>query len=150
MTKFSLFRRLQPVAFSCIKRTGFVILLSSVFLVAKSQENQPEHFSKQLSFLSDNDFYLFQGKDGYYTNGFMLNYDKLHHSKWNRFLKQVDEFTFGQKMYTAYSRKIHTPDQIDRPITGYLFLQFSRSDFLKTNQLFQWRISAGTIGKASL
>ncbi|MGN6804284.1 MAG: lipid A-modifier LpxR family protein [Ginsengibacter sp.] len=150
MTKFSLFRRLQPVAFSCIKRTGFVILFSSVFLVAKSQEKQPEHFSKQLSFLSDNDFYLFQGKDGYYTNGFMLNYDEVHHSKRGSFLKQVDQFTFGQKMYTAYSRKIHSPDQIDRPITGYLFLQFSRSDFLKKNQMFQWGIAAGTIGKASL
>jgi len=136
--------------FSFHKKCTGTLLLLLVFFSSHAQINGTKSFSKELSFVSDNDFYLFQGKDGYYTNGFMLNYSKIHHSKRETFLKQVDEFSLGQKMYTAYSRKIHTVDQIDRPVTGYLYLQFLRTDFLKQNQLFQWGISAGTIGKASL
>jgi hypothetical protein len=150
MMPFSPFKKQQTITFSCLERIGLAFLVSTIFLSAKSQQNRPEHFSKQLSFVSDNDFYLLQGNDGYYTNGFILNYNKLHNSKRSGILKQVDQFTLGQKMYTGYSRTIYSPDEIDRPITGYLFFKFSRSDFFIKNQMFQWGLSAGTIGKASL
>jgi len=120
------------------------------FFSSEGQRNASSHFSKQLSFITENDFYLMQGKDGYHTNGIMFNYSIIHHSKRSSFVKQVDQFEIGQKMYTAFSRKIFTPDQIDRPITGYLYGQFLRTGFLKSRQFLQWGISAGTIGKASL
>jgi len=124
------------------------MLLLLTFFSSKGQK--PNHFSKQLFFLTENDFYLLQGKDGYYTNGIMFNYSTIHQSGRTSVIKQVDQFEMGQKMFTAYSRKIYHVDQIDRPITGYLYLQFLRTNFLKKNQFWQWGISAGTIGKASL
>jgi hypothetical protein len=124
------------------------MLLLFCFFSSRGQKNT-NHFSKQISLITENDFYLLQGKDGYYTNGIMFNYSKIHHSKRSSFLKQVDEFELGQKLFTPFSRKIYKVDQIDRPITGYLYAQFLRTDFLKNHQFFQWGISGGTIGKAS-
>jgi hypothetical protein len=125
-------------------------LLVFCFFSSEGQHNAANHFSKQLSFITENDYYLMQGKDGYYTNGIIFNYSAIHRSKSTSFIKQVDQFEIGQKMYTAFSRKIFTPDQIDRPVTGYLYGQFLRTGFLRRRQFFQWGISAGTIGKASL
>ncbi len=90
-----------------------------------------------------------QGKDGYYTNGIMFNYSKIHHSKNPSYIKQVDLFEIGQKLFTPFSRKIYNVDEIDRPVTGYLYLQFLRTGFLKNHQFFEFGISAGTIGKAA-
>lgn len=117
---------------------------------SRGQENGTRSFSKQLSVLTDNDYYLLQGKDGYYTNGLILNYSRIHASKKPAIIKQVNQYEAGQKLYTPFSRKITTTSEIDRPITGYLYGKFSQSDFLKNNQLFQWSISVGTIGKAAL
>ncbi len=133
-----------PKKFTC----AFILLL--LFFSSQGQKATHENFSKQLSFITENDFFLMQGKDGYYTNGIMFNYSTSHRSKKPSFIKQVDQFELGQKIFTAYSRKIHTPDQIDRPVTGYLYGQFLRTGFLKRRQFLQWGISAGTIGKASL
>lgn len=107
-------------------------------------------FSKQLTVSTENDRYLLQGKDGYYTNGLLINYSKVHVAKNINSLKQVDQYEIGQKMYTPYSRKILMPSQIDRPITGYLYAKFTRSNFVQHNQLWQWGASVGAIGKASL
>ncbi len=133
-----------------IKKIPLTSILLLCFFSSKGQESTSSHFSKQLSFVTENDFYLMQGKDGYYTNGIMFNFSTIHHSKKASFIKQVDHFKLGQKIFTAFSRKIHTPDQIDRPVTGYLYGQFLRTGFLKRRQFLQWGISAGTIGKASL
>ena len=127
-----------------------LILPLFFFFSSKAQDSNSKIFSKQISITTENDYYLFQGKDAYYTNGIILNYSKIHHARKTTFLKQIDQYEIGQKLYTAFSRKIYHPEQIDRPITGYLYAKFSRSDFMKNNQLFQWGISAGTIGKAAL
>ncbi len=132
------------VKFICV--TVFLLF----FLSSKAQRTNINGFSKQFSILTENDFYLFRGKDGYYTNGLVFNYGKVHHSRKAAFIKQVDQFEIGQKLFTPFSRKIYTVSQIDRPITGYLYGKFSRFDFMEHNQLFQWGISIGAIGKASL
>jgi lipid A 3-O-deacylase len=124
----------------------FVCLFS--FSVSYAQPGEPKSFSQQLSLTNDNDRYLFQGKDGYYTNGLAINYTRVKKNKKSN-NKQVNDFEIGQKLYTPYSRKIYVPSQIDRPVTGYLYGKFTRSNFLKSNQLWQWGISVGTIGKAS-
>lgn len=137
-------RNLIRVKFICV--TIFLLF----FLSSKAQHTKTKSFSKQFSILTENDFYLFQGKDGYYTNGLIFNYSKVHHSREPVFIKQIDQYEIGQKLYTPFSRKIYNISQIDRPITGYLYAKFSRSDFMEHNQFFQWGFSIGTIGKASL
>ncbi|MDE3183512.1 MAG: lipid A deacylase LpxR family protein [Bacteroidota bacterium] len=129
--------------------TFLIILLLSCFK-CDAQANHPNTFSKQLSVLTENDYYLFQGKDGYYTNGLVFTYSLVHHAKKSTIIKQVNTFELGQKLFTGYSRKIYNVSEIDRPVTGYLYAKFSQSDFVSHNQLWQWGASLGVIGKASL
>ncbi|MBD0280486.1 MAG: lipid A deacylase LpxR family protein [Flavisolibacter sp.] len=128
---------------------GLIILLFLSF-TSKGQHTGPKGFSQQLSIITENDRYLFQGKDGYYTNGLIINYSRVHRTKNTAILKQVNQYEIGQKIFTPYSRKIYVVTQIDRPVTGYLYAKFSRSNFIAHNQLWQWGVSVGTIGKASL
>lgn len=127
----------------------FTILLLSFFR-SNGQVTHENVLSRQVSILSDNDYYLFQGKDGYYTNGLAFTYSLVHSAKRKDVLKQVYNFELGQKLFTGYSRKIHDVSEIDRPVTGYLYAKFSQVDFIKNNQLWQWGASLGVIGKASL
>jgi hypothetical protein len=128
----------------------FIGIIFPLFFFFSSQAQQHNSYSKQLSITTENDFYLLQGKDGYYTNGIIINYTKIHHSEKAKFIKQTDQYEIGQKLFTAFSRKIYEPSEIDRPIAGYLYAKFLRSGFMKRNRFFQWGASLGTIGKVAL
>ena len=58
-------------------RRRFVILafLTLPGLWAASQQRR--HFSKEITIITDNDNYLVQKRDGYYTNGFYLSFQHL-------------------------------------------------------------------------
>jgi hypothetical protein len=123
-------------------------LLSFFFPVAGTAQCKSRIYSRQLSVTSENDRYLFQGKDGYYTNGLLLNYTKALPIKNGR--KRLNSFELGQKMFLPYSRKIFLPSQIDRPVTGYLYFRFTRMLAASPNELWQWGASVDAIGDASL
>lgn len=127
--------------------TGIAILLA---VTTRAQVGSSRNFTNQFSLVTENDRYLMQGKDRYYTNGIMLNYSRAKqvNKSWN--LKRVNKFELGQQLYTPYSRKIYTTRSIDRPITGYLYGKYLQSNFIKKNQLLEWGVSVGTIGKAAL
>ena len=121
-----------------------------LFFFFSSEAQHSISYSKQLSITTENDFYLLQGRDAYYTNGIIINYSKAHHSAKRKFIKQTDQYEIGQKIFTAFSRKIYHVSEIDRPIAGYLYAKFLRTNFLTHNRFFQWGFSLGTIGKAAL
>ena len=126
----------------------FISLLLSFSSFSQTAGNK--HFSQQLTVVTENDRYLMQGRDRYYSNGLIFKYSRLHDAKNPSILKQVDQYEVGQKLFTPYSRKIYDVAQIDRPVTGYLYLKYSQSRFLVNNQLLELGVSVGTIGKASL
>ncbi|HEY1020723.1 MAG TPA: lipid A deacylase LpxR family protein [Flavisolibacter sp.] len=119
------------------------------FLFHSGESNaQPQPFPHQVSVQTENDRYMFKGKDGYYTNGLTLQYTKSLAPKPN-YTKRLHQFEVGQKIFMPYSRKIYVPEQIDRPVTGYLFFKFTRSAFRSPNTLWQWGLSVDAIGDAS-
>ena len=137
---------------------GFVLIVFSP-LSALSQTNSARNFTNQLSFSMDNDHFLLQGKDRYYTNGLFLNFYYIKKKTSSKTIKQIIHYEIGQKIYNAHARKIlpyqnsvNAPvgiEQIDRPITGYLFFKASRANFYLNNTLFEKGISVGTIGANS-
>ncbi|MES2892246.1 MAG: lipid A deacylase LpxR family protein [Bacteroidota bacterium] len=136
-------RSASPFAFC------FIVALS-LFVSLQAQQTGNKNFSKQISVVTDNDRYLLQGNDRYYTNGLVARFSKLHPVTNAKTLKRVDHFEVGQKLFTPYSRKIYDVTQIDRPVTGYLYGKYTQSRFLVRNQLVELGASLGTIGKASL
>lgn len=133
-----------------LSSTKTAITVLCLFIVSYSQGQSTKSFSQQLSLITENDRYLMQGRDGYYTNGLMFQYLRTGKAPNQRVLKRVHQFELGQKLFSAYSRKIYDSTQIDRPITGYIYGKYTRSDFKENDQLLQWSASAGAIGKASL
>lgn len=124
------------------------LLLLLLFSLSSRAQHTPSNVTGQLSVTTENDRYMFKGKDGYYTNGLMLRYTKALSFHPNG-PKRLHHFELGQKIFMPHSRRIYVPAEIDRPVTGYLFLKFNRSVFHTPNTLWQWGVSVDAIGDAS-
>jgi lipid A 3-O-deacylase len=112
---------------------------------------------QQLTISCDNNFFLLNGDDGYYTSGMFIKYSRIS-PKESGTSKTIFSYEIGQEIYNAHSRKIlpikstSIPggiEEIDRPIAGYLFGKVTRSTFLKDHKMFELGISIGTIGANS-
>ena len=126
------------------------LVLSVVFVlsfaIARSQTGKTGSFAREFSFTTENDAYLFQRKDAYYTNGFFF---ALRKAKEKKGKKVLEAFELGQKIYTPLTRKIVEPSEIDRPYCGYLFVQFSHTSFITNRSVLQYTASIGQVGTAS-
>jgi len=122
------------------------IFISYYALVSAQQTNS---YTQAFSFTNDNDFYLFQHRDNYYTNGFFFNYSKATERK-NK--KIIYHYTLAQKMYTVSNRqKTYNGEQpFDRPYCGYLFAKFTKDKFIDTTSLLSLNIELGATGNLSL
>ncbi len=121
-----------------------------------AQNKTGSSFNKSISIITENDSYLFQGSDRYYTNGLFFQY-RTAQIKEGR--KNIQQFELGQKIFTP-KRKFDANDlrfysngypvhTIDRPFCGYLFIKYSNAQFLSGTKMYQWGITTGTIGRAS-
>lgn len=138
-------------------------LLFSTFFQIQDMLCQPMGVTKvgrQISLNLDNNFFLFNGDDGYYTNGTFIKYSLIGASTSGEVEKKIFSFELGQKIFIAHSRKIlPSPNtqlnipggiqQIDRPIAGYLFGKISKSLFYKKRTMLELGASIGSIGKNS-
>ena len=108
---------------------------------------QKTNYSKQLIFKTDNDAYLLQKKDGYYTNGLFVT---LHTASEKNSRKIISSYELGQMIFTPKSLNFIRDGGIDRPFCGYLYLSYNRAIFLPKQQVVEWGASIGTIGANSL
>lgn len=124
-----------------------LLLLLSLCLTGKvfSQGNS-KYYSKEISFKTDNDAYLFTLKDAYYTNGFFFDYAWVSATKK---VKKIQRVELGQMIYTPLKRATRSTTDIDRPYCGYLFLKYQQTTFLNHKTVFRPFISIGLLGRAS-
>ena len=104
------------------------------------------------SLAHDNDLYLFNRQDQYYTNGILLSFRKAadstrlrtheHNRTWSVYA--------GQKLYTAYTGQIHTMNEVDRPITAYLFAGANLAHYYTNESVLSLSAELGTIGRRAL
>jgi lipid A 3-O-deacylase len=106
-----------------IKHKIFIISLFLVFK-ARISNAQESSYKSEFGFISDNDSYLAQGQDRYYTNGLFLKFrSALDQSalKNPRLNKVIWELEAGQKMFNPQTGSILDPAFIDRPFAAYLY-----------------------------
>lgn len=106
------------------------------------------YFSKEVILITDNDNYLVQRRDGYYTNGFYVSFQHLP-KKQRPGQKAIMRYELGQMIFNPYKYSIVYPENMDRPFAGYLFVKATRSRFFQNGASLQYSIAAGTIGNAS-
>ncbi|PZX62906.1 lipid A-modifier LpxR family protein [Hydrotalea sandarakina] len=119
----------------------FCCSISQIF----AQKNGPANWQHSISITTDNDAYLLQDNDKYYTNGLYFQYN-FSHQKQNATIVQSIEA--GQALYTPRLLTFY-PDSVDRPYCGYLFLTYKHLR-LQQHYGLQWNVSVGTIGNNSL
>ncbi len=109
-------------------------------------QKKATNYSKEFSFKTENDAYLFNLNDAYYTNGFMLNYAFVKDHKGN---KKIHSFELGQKIFTPLKRETKTTADIDRAYCGYLYVNYAQTQFLKKDGVLQLNGTLGLVGPAS-
>jgi len=141
----------QPELFFCIhmKYNRFSLLL---LLLLFSAAAHAQTYKNEFGFKSDNDSYLGQGSDRYYTNGLFLNFrHALDQQKLKEGLeKKTYEITIGQKMFNPYSGFAPDPARQDRPFAGYLYAEGAMNWFYSNESILKTSVQIGTTGKNSL
>ncbi len=111
------------------------------------QTGESALFTREVSFTTENDAYLLQKSDAYYTNGFIFS---LRTAKEKNGQKRIAGYELGQMIFTPLIRKTAGPQDIDRPYCGYLYLNFSQTRFLQKEAMLQFNLTVGEVGQASM
>lgn len=118
----------------------FCLLILSLTIISQ------EKYSKEISFVNDNDLYVSTVKDRYYTNGMFLSYKYISKSKKENQEKKIIEWQIGQEMFTPYKAIVQNVAQHDRPFASYLFGSFGINRVYKNKSLFNTTLQLGIIG----
>lgn len=126
----------------------FFILFLSVFFSFAQQRN----FSNEAGFQTDNDSYLAQGSDRYYTNGLFLYFRHALQTNTSsqKLFGKVLNFEAGQKMYNPQSAVIPAVNYIDRPFAAYLYAGSSLQYLFKNESALKIGLQVGVTGPAAL
>ncbi|WP_036841660.1 lipid A deacylase LpxR family protein [Polaribacter sp. Hel_I_88] len=105
-----------------------------------------EKFSKEISFITDNDLYVSFNRDRYYTNGMFLNYRYITKNENLKLEKKIFEWEIGHEMFTPNKSIVQTIDEHDRPFAGHLYGSFGVKNVYKNNKILNYTLQVGVIG----
>lgn len=125
-----------------MKKFLTLLLFFSAFWMFSQQK-----FSREISFINDNDLYVSAVRDRYYTNGLFLNYRYLSENKKESIEKRIFQWQIGHKMYTPNRPNVTSIDEHDRPFAGYLYGNFGITNVYKTNKILTTSIDIGVLGE---
>jgi len=130
---------------------GKSILLFSILSILTFGASA-QTYKNEFGFKSDNDSYLAQGSDRYYTNGLFIDYRRaMDQSKLKTGLeKKTYEISAGQKLYNPISGYAPDPTKQDRPFAGYLYVGGALSWFHTNESVLKTSVEIGTTGPNSL
>jgi lipid A 3-O-deacylase len=130
----------------------YIRLSTLLLFVLSAAAVHSQTYKNEFGFKSDNDSYLGQGSDRYYTNGLFINFrHAFDQQKLKEGLeKKTYEITAGQKMFNPYSGYAPDPARQDRPFAGYLFAEGAMSWLYSNESIIKTSVQIGTTGKNSL
>ncbi len=119
-------------------------------LVACSFVVNAQTHSSEAGLQTDNDSYLFQGSDRYYTDGLFVFYrHALGTANQPKLQNKVLGFEVGQKIYNPQTGNISTAGGVDRPFAGYLYAGASLNLLYKNESNLKLSVQTGVIGPAA-
>lgn len=121
-------------------------IIFTLFLFIASFAISQEQFSKEISFITDNDLYVSVIRDRYYTSGIFLGYKFLSKNKNEGIEKRIVEWQLRHEMYTPYKSTVTNILEHDRPFAGYLYGSFGINRVYKNQQILKTSVQLGVIG----
>lgn len=123
----------------------FLFLLYSVTTLAQEQKI----FTQEISVITDNDNYDLELTDRYYSNGFIIQYNRMAKPISNSVAKKIMRFEAAHKVYNPYVNNKSLQDvlaNMDRPYAGWLSASAGITQ-IKTNQrVLQYDVTLGIMG----
>lgn len=100
----------------------------------------------EIGLKTDNDLYTSSRYDMYYTNGLELYYRFVAKNSNITVAKRITELKLGQYIYTP--RYIDSPNKalVDRPYAGYLFGEFGKNVYYKSQSVLKIDVQLGFVG----
>jgi len=131
-----------------VKRSILALCAIGLF----SANARAQEFKHEFGFKSDNDSYLAQGSDRYYTNGLFIFYRTAAPQQNLKpgLEKKILEISAGQKMFNPRSGFSPNPETQDRPFAGYLYAGGALSWFHSDESSWKASVEVGTTGPNSL
>ena len=117
-----------------------------------------QNHTTEIGIQSDNDSYLFQGSDRYYTDGIFLFFRKalkINQDSTKKLINKVLGFEAGQKLFNPYTGNIKIagfdrPEVIDRPFAAYLYIGSTLNLLYKNESNLNIGAQIGFIGPDAL
>lgn len=128
------------------------LLLALITLSLLTINAYGQQYKNEFGFRSDNDSYLAQGSDRYYTNGLFIHFRRAlnqQHLK-EGLEKKTYEITAGQEIYNPYSGSAADPARHDRPFAGYLYAGGALTWYYSKESILKTSAEIGTTGPGSL
>ncbi|MFZ9717771.1 MAG: lipid A-modifier LpxR family protein [Chitinophagaceae bacterium] len=114
---------------------------------------QEKAFRNELLVLSENDNFDFGGTDRYYTNGFILQYNRVGGEKQtSKAIKRIHHWEAGIKIYNPIrnNRSLQVVTELmDRPYAGWSYLSYANTQIRAKDNVLQTGLTAGMLGPAS-
>ena len=124
--------------------------VAALGLIAVISTANGQTHSSEAGLQTDNDSYLLQGSDRYYTDGIFVFYRHALKTDNNPKLQnKVLGFELGQKIYNPQTGNISQASTVDRPFAGYLYAGASLNLLYKNESNLKLSAQVGVIGPAS-
>ena len=108
-----------------------------------------EKFSKEISFITDNDLYVSKTKDRYYTSGIFLSFKHLSKIKKENQEKRIFEWQISHEMFTPYRAVVLSINEHDRPFASYLYGSFGINRVYKNGRNLKTTLQIGVLGPSA-
>ncbi len=143
---FYYFRHLLLISLMKLKLFAFAVcIFATSGLFAQTH-------STEIGVQTDNDSYLLQGSDRYYTDGIFLYYRhalKIKSKDTAKLANKVFGLEAGQKIFNPRSGYVPDPSYIDRPFAGYLYAGTTLNFLYKNESNLKFSAQVGVVGPAS-
>ena len=127
----------------------FIAALAALLFV--SEVTSAQSHAHEFGFQSDNDSFLAQGSDRYYTNGLFIFYRQaISTSNSPKLANKVFGVEVGQKMFNPISGYVPNASFVDRPFAAYLYAGASLNLLYKNESNIKLSAQTGMIGPAAL
>lgn len=124
-------------------------LVIALLLCLTAGQLYAQNRTQEFGFQSDNDSFLAQGSDRYYTNGLFLFYRRGMNFKNVKLANKVLGIEIGQKLFNAQSGGVPDSTYIDRPFAGYLYAGVNINYLFRNESNFKIGLQAGVIGPSA-
>ncbi|RYE09385.1 MAG: lipid A deacylase LpxR family protein, partial [Sphingobacteriales bacterium] len=125
------------------------ILLAIAGIVFSLNSYSQTH-ANEIGLQSDNDSFLAQGSDRYYTNGIFIHYRRALSVDSLKLKNKVLGFELGQKIFNPQTGGIPNVSYVDRPFAGYLYAGANMNYLYSNESNLKFGARIGMIGPGAL